>query len=180
MRGRRFAWPSEGFGSELDGVALFELGDELVGAEGGVGAGGLAEGGGLKAGEGGEAFLPVRWGGPAALELGGVEPDGRRFQAEVGAGGGPAVVSGGGGEASPDGVDIAEGGGPVGVVEDAGEEAPLPEVAAPFLSGVAVAGVLAIDVHHEEGDGVRAIAGGDQVEVVGHERVRGDASAALH
>ncbi len=45
-------------------LALFELGDELVGAEGGIGAGGLAEGGGFATSEGGEAFLPVRRGRP--------------------------------------------------------------------------------------------------------------------
>ena len=36
----------------------------------------------------------------------------------------------------------------------AGEKATLPGMAAKFLGGVAVGGVLAIDVHHKEGDGV--------------------------
>ena len=53
----------------MDSLALFELGDELVGAEGGIGAGGLAEGGGFAASEGGEALLPVRRGRPVPLEL---------------------------------------------------------------------------------------------------------------
>ena len=35
------------------------------------------------------------------------------------------------------------------------------------LGGVAVGRVLAVDVHHEPGDGVRAITGGDQVKVIG-------------
>ena len=38
-------------------------------AEGGIGAGGLAEGGGFAASEGGEALLPVRRGRPVPLEL---------------------------------------------------------------------------------------------------------------
>ena len=53
----------------MDSVALFELGDELVGAEGGIGASGLAEGGGFPASEGGEALPPVRRRWPMALEL---------------------------------------------------------------------------------------------------------------
>ena len=66
--GRWFAGPAEWLGAELDSIALFELGDELVGAEGGIGAGGLAEGGGFAASEGGEALLPVRRGRPVPLE----------------------------------------------------------------------------------------------------------------
>ena len=38
-------------------------------AEGGIGAGGLAEGGGFAASEGGKALLPVRRGRPVPLEL---------------------------------------------------------------------------------------------------------------
>ena len=67
--GGRFAGPAEGLGPELDAVALFELGDELVGSEGRIGASGLAEGGGFAASESGEALLPVRRGWPMALEL---------------------------------------------------------------------------------------------------------------
>ena len=44
---------------------------------------------------------------------------------------------------------------------------------------MAVGGVLAVDVHHKEGDGVRAIAGGDEVEVIRDEGVSGDAYAAF-
>ena len=65
------------------------------------------------------------------------------------------------------------------VVEDAGEETTLPEMTAKFLGGVAVGGVLAVDVHHEQGDGVRAITGGDEVKVIGHQGVSGNADAAF-
>ena len=47
--------PAERLRAELDSVALFELGDELVGGEGGIGAGGLAEGGGFAASAPGSA-----------------------------------------------------------------------------------------------------------------------------
>ena len=60
---------SEWLGPELDSVAPFELGDELVGAESSIGARGLAEGGGFAASEGGEALLPVRQGRPVPLKL---------------------------------------------------------------------------------------------------------------
>ena len=50
---------------------------------------------------------------------------------------------------------------------------------AKFLGGVAVGGVLAVDVHHEQGDGVRAITDGDEVKVIGHEGVRGNSDAAF-
>ena len=53
----------------MDAVALFKLGDELVGSEGSIGASGLAEGGGFAASEGGKALLPVRRGRPVAVEL---------------------------------------------------------------------------------------------------------------
>ena len=84
-------------------------------------------------------------------------------------------------EAGPDGVhfDVTEGGGPMVVVEDAGEETTLPEMTAKFLGGVAVGGVLAVDVHHEQGDGVRAITGVDEVEVIRQEGVSGDVYAAF-
>ena len=166
--GGRFAGPAEWLGPELDAGALFELGDELVGSEGRIGASGLAEGGGFAASEGGEALPPVsrRW--PMALELSGIEPGGRRREVEVRAGRGPAVVGGGGTQTGPDWVhfDVAEGGGPMVVVEHAGKETTLPEMAAKFLDGVAVGGVLAVDVHHEEGDRIRAIASDNEVKVI--------------
>ena len=97
------------------------------------------------------------------------------------AGGGPAVVLGSLGYAGPNGVhfDVPEGGGPMVVVEYAGEETTLPKITAKFFGGVAVGRVLAVDVHHEQGDGVRAITGGDEVKVIGHEGVRGNADAAF-
>ncbi len=97
------------------------------------------------------------------------------------AGGGPTVIGRVGREAGLDWVhlDVAEGGGPMVVVEDAGEEATLPEMTAKFLGGVAVGGVLPVDVHHEQGNGVRAVGDGDEVEVNGHEGVSGDVSAAV-
>ena len=51
-----------------------------------------------------------------------------RREAEMRAGGGPAVVLGSLGHAGPNGVhfDVPEGGGPMVVVEDAGEETTLP------------------------------------------------------
>ena len=165
----------------MDAVALFKLGDELVGSESRIGASGLAEGSGFAASEGGEALPPVRRRWPMALELSGIEPGGRRREVEMCAGGGPAVVGGVGRKAGPDGVhfDVAEGGGPMVVVKNAGEEAALPEMTAKFLGGVAVGGVLAVDVHHKEGDGVGAITGDDEVEVIRHQGISGDANAAF-
>ena len=71
------------------------------------------------------------------------------------------------------------GGGPLVVVKNAGKEAALPEMTAKFLGGVAVGGVLAVDIHHKEGDGIRAIASGDEVEVIRHQGISGDANAAF-
>ena len=110
-----FAWPAEWLGAELDSIALFELGDELVRAEGGIGAGGLAEGGGFAASEG--ALLPVRRGRPVPLELTSavkiewVQPSRTRREAEMCAGGRPSVVLGSLGHAGPNGVhfDVPEG-----------------------------------------------------------------------
>ena len=65
------------------------------------------------------------------------------------------------------------------VVEDAGEETTLPKMTAKFLGGVAVGRVLAVDVHHEQGDGVGAIANDNEVKVVRHEGVSGDAYTAF-
>ena len=113
-------------------------------------------------------MLPVRRRWPMAVKLSGVEPGGRRREVEVRAGGGPAVVGGGGTQTGPDWVhfDVTEGGGPMVVVEHAGKETALPEMAAKFLDGVAVGGVLAVDVHHEEGDRIRAIASDNEVKVI--------------
>jgi hypothetical protein len=52
------------------------------------------------------------------------------------------------------------------MVEHAGEEAALPEASGKALGGVAVGGIDAVDVHHEEGDGVGPVAGGDEVTVL--------------
>lgn len=143
--------------------------------------GGLADGGGLGAGERGEAFTPIarRW--STGLELFGVEPVRGGFEPEMRAGGGPAMVFGAFDDAGADGIqfDVAQGGGPMVTVEQAGEEAALPEPAGAALGGVAVGGVEAVDVHHEEGDGVGAVAGGDQVVVVRHQGIRGDPDASL-
>ena len=38
---------------------------------------------------------------------------------------------------------------------------------------------MAVDVHHEQGAGVRAITGGDEVKVIGHQGVSGNADAAF-
>ena len=38
---------------------------------------------------------------------------------------------------------------------------------------------MAVDVHHEQGDGVRAITGSDEVKVIGHQGVSGNADAAF-
>ena len=57
-----------------------------------------------------------------AVELSGVEPRAWPLNAEMIAGGGPAVIGSGGSEAGADGIhfDRAKGGGPMGVVDDAG------------------------------------------------------------
>jgi len=55
------------------------------------------------------------------------------------------------------------------VVEDAGVETVLTNVASGALGGIAVGGVLAIQVHHEERDGIGPVADGDQMKVMGHQ-----------
>ena len=56
------------------------------------------------------------------------------------------------------------------VVEDAGVETVLTNVASGALGGIAVGGVLAIQVHHEERD---------QMKVMGQQGVGGDPNLAL-
>ena len=53
----------------------------------------------------------------------------------------------------------------MGVVEDAGVEASLPELSGAAFEGVAISGVAAVNVHHEERDGIGLIAHRNQVEV---------------
>ena len=108
------------------------------------------------ASEGGEALLPVGGLGPALLELVKIQPDGSFGEAKVSAGGGPRVGTGGASHVSAHRVqlDVAESGLPMGIVEDARVETVLPNV--PYgatggaLGGIAVGGVLAIQIHHEE------------------------------
>ena len=85
------------------------------------------------------------------------------------------------GETGADGiqVDVAEGCFPVRGVQHAGVEASLPEVAGGAADGIAVGGVLAVEVHHEERDGVGAVTDGDLVVVIGHHDVASDADFAF-
>ena len=55
----------------------------------------------------------------------------------------------------------------------------LPNVAGGALRGVAVDGVLAIHIHHKKRDGIHLVAGGNDVEMVGHQRVSRDPDLAL-
>ena len=64
---------------------------------------------------------------------------------------------------------------PMGGVEDTGVEAALPKVAGGPLEGVAIFGILAVQVHHETGNGLAAITDGDQMEVIAEEDISGDA-----
>ena len=66
---------------------------------------------------------------------------------------------------------VTEGSFPVGVIQHAGIEAPLPQVTGLPVEPVTVNGILAVDVHHEPGDGLGAVADGDQMEVIPHERI---------
>ena len=75
--------------------------------------------------------------------------------------------------------DVAESGFPVGVIEDARVEAVLPDAASGALGGIAVSGVLAVHLHHEVRDRILAIANRDQMEMVGHQGVSGDADVAF-
>ena len=63
--------------------------------------------------------------------------------------------------------------------EHGGVEAALPEVASVAVDGIAIGGVEAAQVHHEERNGIGLVADGDQMEVIRHEGVGGDAHAAL-
>ena len=47
------------------------------------------------------------------------------------------------------------------------------------MRGIAVSGVLAVQVHHEERDGIGPVADGDQVKVIGHQGVGGDPNLAF-
>ena len=47
------------------------------------------------------------------------------------------------------------------------------------MRGIAVDGVLAIQIHHEERDGIGPVADGDEVKVIGHFGVGGDPNLAL-
>ena len=87
LRGGWLAGPSQWPGSELDRVGLFQLLDEIVGAKGGLMAGGHAKGRGLAIGERAQAVAPVAGRRPVAVELFGVEPSGRGGEVEVTAGG---------------------------------------------------------------------------------------------
>ena len=75
--------------------------------------------------------------------------------------------------------DVTERGGPVGRIEHGGVEAALPEVTGVAVDGIAIGGVEAAQVHHKERDGVGLVPDGDQMEVIRHERVGGDAHGAL-
>ena len=86
MRGRPRG-QSKGLGSELNRVGLFQLLDEVVGAEGGLMARGDAKGCGFAIGERAQAVAPVAGRRPVAFELFGVEPSGRGGEVEVTAGG---------------------------------------------------------------------------------------------
>ena len=55
----------------------------------------------------------------------------------------------------------------------------LPNVASRALRGVAVDGVLAVHIHHEQRDGIHLVTGGNDVEMVGHQRVSRDPDFAL-
>ena len=90
--------------AEADLVGALEVLEEFVGAQGGVVAGGAPDGGDFAPREGGQAVAPTGGRGPTAQELVHVEPFGRRFEAEVGPGSGPAVVLGGLGQASTGGL----------------------------------------------------------------------------
>ena len=96
-------------------------------------------------------------------------------------GGGPAEVFHPIDDAGADRVQfhIAKRGLPMGVVEDAGVEASLPELSGAAFERVAISGVAAVNVHHEARDGIGLIAHRNQVEVIGHQRIGGDADGAL-
>ena len=172
---------AERLGAKLHAVSALQPGDEFIGATGGVVQSGHAQRGGFAAGERGEAVLPIRGILPAAVELFSVEPGRTWLQAEMRAGGGPTEVFHAIDNAGADRVQfhVAKRGLPMGIVEDAGVEAALPEFSGAAFEGVAISGVAAVDVHHEERDGVGLVAHRDQVEVIGHQSISGDADGAL-
>ena len=47
------------------------------------------------------------------------------------------------------------------------------------MDSIAIRGVEAAEVHHKERNGVDLVSDGDQMEVIRHEGVRGDAHGAL-
>ena len=75
--------------------------------------------------------------------------------------------------------DVTESGGPVGGIEHGGVEATLPEMAGVAMDGVAIGGVEAAQVHHKERNGVGLVPDGDQMEVIRHEGLGGDAHGTL-
>ena len=82
----------------------FEVLEKFVGAQGRVVASGAPDGGDFAPRESGQAVAPTGGRGPTAQELVQVEPFEGRFEAEVSSGTGPAVVLGGLGQTSADGV----------------------------------------------------------------------------
>ena len=96
-------------------------------------------------------------------------------------GGGPAEVFDPIDDAGADRVQfhVVKRGLPMGVVEDTGVEASLPELSGAAFERVAISGVAAVNVHHEERDGIGLIAHRNQMEVIGHQGIGGDADGAL-
>ena len=95
-------------------------------------------------------------------------------------GGGPAEVFDPIDDAGADRVQfhVVKRGLPMGVVEDTGVEASLPELSGAAFERVAISGVAAVNVH-EERDGIGLIAHRNQMEVIGHQGIGGDADGAL-
>ena len=67
----------------------------------------------------------------------------------------------------------------MGVVQHAGVKAALPDSAGVVMGDVAMGGVEAVQVHHEQRDGVGTVASGDQMEVIRHQGVGGNADRPL-
>ena len=124
-----------------------------------------------------------RW--PALLELVDVQPARGLDAAEMSGGGGPkgrhrrsGPCERGRRSTQRNGERFANG-----HVLDARVETVLPNVAngatGGALRGIAEGGVLAIQIHHEERDGIGPVADGDEVKVIGHQGVGGDPNLAL-
>jgi hypothetical protein len=98
----------------------------------------------------------------------------------MGVGGGPRILEGVVDHVGADGVllDVAEGAEEVGVAEEAGVEAVLPESAGAGEAAVEIAGVGAVDVTHCVGDRVGFVGPGDEVVVIGHQAVGEDVDVA--